>query len=112
KDRLLRSLAGGNRVQLFRQLDVVLVRSDLEAGVREFLELGGNGRLHFGMQMARVEDGNARPEIDVPRALNVPQFRVRGPVRVDGERVRDPSGNGFLAALVQVGIRFGQGGSP
>jgi hypothetical protein len=60
--------------------------------------------------MSRVEDSDAGPEIDIPRALNVPHFGVRRPVGIDGERVRDSPGNGFLAALVQVGIRLRQGG--
>ena len=62
--------------------------------------------------MSRVEDGDAGAEVDVALALDVPHLRIRGTVGVDGQRVRDSPRNGFLAAVVQVGIRVRQGGSP
>jgi len=72
--------------------------------VRELLELSSNGRLDLGMQMSRVEDGDARSKIDVPLALDVPHLGVRCMVGIDRERVRDAPRDGFLATLVQVGI--------
>src|SRR6202011_1936956 len=77
EDRLLRRLTRCYCVELLGKLDVAFVRRDLKAGMSEFLELGGNGRLDLRVQVPCVEHGNAGPEVDIPLAFNVPQLRVR-----------------------------------
>ena len=43
-------------------------------------------------------------KIDVALAFHIPQLRVRGAVRVDGQRVGDAARNGGHAAGVQIGV--------
>ena len=109
---LLGRLAGSELVELLGQRNVALVRRDLETGVRELIELGGDRRLDLGVQMPRIEDGNAVREVDVALALDVPKLGIRGTVGIDGQRVRDSPRDGFLAAVLQVGIRVRQERSP
>ena len=101
--RLLREVPGRERVQPFGELDVRLVRGDVEAGVRVQLELPLRGRDHLGRGVADVQDGDAGGQVDQPVAVDVLDDRAggsRGHDRVDvghalgdgGRAPREPLG--------------------
>jgi hypothetical protein len=100
KNRLLGRGAGRGRVQALGECDIALVGRHLKAGVHEALELCCERRFDLGMQMARVEHGDAAGEVDEAPPLDVPQFRVRAAIGVDRQRVRDAARHCALAALV------------
>ena len=83
--RLVRALAGRERVQLLAERDIRLIRRDLEAGVGDLVELGAHGLHHAAVAMAGVEHGDAAREVDVAPALGVPQQRILG--ALDEDRV-------------------------
>ena len=62
---------GRERVELFRERDVRLVRRDSEAGVQEFVELLADGGFHARSAMASVEAADAAGEIQVAVAVDV-----------------------------------------
>ena len=102
EQRLLRRLARRERVQFLGEGNGRLVRRHHEAGVAEAVELLADRGLHARVQMASVQHGDARPEVDVAAAFDVPELRIRGPVHVDGELARHAPGHGQLPALLQL----------
>ena len=75
--RLLRVLAGGERVQPLGELDVGLVRRDVEARVRVELGLTGDRRDDLGGRVADVQHGDAGGEVDQAVAVDVLDDRAR-----------------------------------
>jgi hypothetical protein len=57
------------------------------------------------MNVPRVENGDARGEIDIAASLDIPDLGVAGAVGVNGQSVGDTSRDGVLAAGVQVCVR-------
>ena len=102
EDRLLREVAGRQRVQPLRERDIGLVGDDLEARVGEALGLGVGRGHDLGMAVPGVEDRDAAGEVDVAPALDVPELGVLGPLGIDRSSVRDAARHGRHPALVQA----------
>ena len=83
EDRLLRRVARHQLVELLRQADGDVIGSHHHAGVAELVELCHDSRFHLGVSVAGVHDGNARAEIDVALALDVPELCVQRALGVD-----------------------------
>jgi hypothetical protein len=101
KDRLLGCCARGERIQSLRECDVTLVRRHLEAGVRELLDLLGEGGLHARMHMTRIEHGDAARKVDITAALDIPQLGVLRVIGVDPKEVGDATRHGIGTAAMQ-----------
>ena len=103
KDRL-GVLDGRQRVQPLGQFDINLICRDLEGGVGESLHLRGGGSHHFRMAVPCIGDGDARCEIDIAAAFNIPEFAVLGTVGKDRRGRCHSTGNSSFAPLQQIGI--------
>ena len=101
---LFRMIAGGQRVQLFRQRHVGLVGHDLERGVRieVFLRLGGGHDRR--VTVAGVEHGDAAGEVDVAVALDIPELGILGAGGKDRRGRGDATRHGGFAAGEQGGV--------
>src|SRR6185437_3680505 len=80
-------------------------RRHLEAGVHQLVELTSHRISHLRMNVSRVENGDARGEIDVAASLDIPDLGVGGAVGVNRQRVGYTPGDGVLPAGVQVCVR-------
>ena len=101
EQRLRRSRERRHRVQPLAHGDIGLVGHDLEGGVGVAVELLPHGGDHARVAMAGVHHGDAAGEIDVASAVGVPERRVLGTIRKDGEGARDPAGDGGVATREQ-----------
>ncbi len=101
QDRLVRSLAGSQRIELFAERDIGLVGRDLETGVRDLVELRAHGLEHVAMAVARVEHCNSAREIDVAAPVAIPQERVLRTLDENGMRHRHAARDGGLAPCDQ-----------
>ncbi len=97
--RLLLVVAGCERVQAFGQLDVGLVRRDVEARVRVELELPLGGRDHLGCRVPDVQHRDARGEVDQPVPVDVFDDRARRAGGHDRMDVRDAARDGGRRAV-------------
>jgi hypothetical protein len=82
-------VARRERVQSFGQIDVRLVRGDVEARVRIELELSLGGPDHLRRRVTDVQDRDAGREVDQPVAVDVLDDCAGGPRRHDRVDVRD-----------------------
>ena len=94
------------RVQAFSQFDVIAVAGHLPGDVGEFLKLGGGGGDHLGVAVAGVRHRDARAEVDVAVALDIPDLGVLGAVKEDRRAGDDTARDGLLT----TGKKFGIGG--
>ena len=83
EDRLLVELAGQHAVQPLGEAHIALIGHDLVAGMGEAVELRLDRLDHLRMAVAGVDHRDARREVDVAAALDVPDFRVFGAIGVD-----------------------------
>ena len=104
KNRLLGCRPGRRRVQLLGKCDIALVGRHLKAGVRETLQLPEERRLDLRMQLPGIEHGDAACEVDETPSLDVPQLRVRTPIGINRERVRDATRYSGQAPLLQFAV--------
>ena len=108
QQRLLREVAGCERVDALGHGHVALVHSDLEARVRERIELRANGGDDRRMAVAEVHDADAAREIDELAAIHIPEpraFRARDEQRMRGG---NPARDRAASPLEQVaGARLG-----
>ncbi len=95
---------GRERVEPFAQRHIGLIGQDLESGVGIGLELVLHRGQHARVAMAGVEHGDAGREVDVAPALDIPDFGVLGPRRIDGEGVGYAPGDAGLPTCVQGGV--------
>ena len=71
-------LAWDECVQAFGQFDIIGIRHNLVAGVGKGVNLGFKCCNYFGVAMACIDYGNARCEVDVPCAFDIPNFGIFG----------------------------------
>jgi hypothetical protein len=98
KDGFLWKISGSEGVQLFRDGDVALVRSDGEAEMQVFLELRLNRSDYAGRAVANVEAADAAGEIEIAIAVDVFDGGAVGARGEDGRGVRRTARNGGFAA--------------
>ncbi len=90
EDCLLRCRPWRSRVEALGELHVNVVRHDLEAGVAEALQLCAHGRNDVGVIVSGIHDRDARGEVNIAIALDIPEFGVQGPVGEDSRLGADP----------------------
>src|SRR5258708_14404435 len=78
KEGFLWKLARSEFVHALGQADVAFVRRDLDAGVKEAVELVFDSFDHFVAAMAGVGTANAAGEVDVAVAVDVFEPRIFG----------------------------------
>jgi hypothetical protein len=76
KQGFLGEVAGHQRIQPLGEVHIGLVGSNVETGVRKRQRLLRHGFHDPRMAMAGVEHGNARREIDVAPAVDIPELRI------------------------------------
>ncbi len=104
QDAFGRGLERGKGVEPLAEGYIGLVAGDLEGDVGIGVELRLDRRDHLGMPVAHVQHGDPGREIDVAPPLDVPQFRVLGPVQKDRGRGGDPVGHGLSPAIHEFPI--------
>ncbi len=77
--------------------DIAFVGRDLDAGVKELIELAANGFDYAWLAMAGVGAADASGEIDVAVAVDVFEPGVFGFGYVDGRAVRKAAGHGLAS---------------
>ena len=82
--------------------DVAFVRHDLVGRVGEVVELGADGGLDLGMQVAGVQHRDAAREVDVFLAVGVPQRGVLGAHGIEIAHDADAARRGQGTAGIQI----------
>jgi hypothetical protein len=100
--RLLVVVAGSYPVERLCQLHVTLVHRDVEALMKEFLDLIVDRREHARIAPADVQHAEATGEVDELIAVDIGHFRPVAGRHEYGSRVEDGSGHGSIAALAEV----------
>ena len=103
KDRLFREIPRHQRVQPFRQRDVILVWHDLMAGMGEAVQLGAHGLDDAGMAVAGIHDRDACGKVDIAVAVLVPDLGILGALGIDLGGHAHPARDGGILAVGQAG---------
>ena len=80
---LLLEIAGHGGIQPFGQPYIVFIGHNLMAGMGEMVDLVLDRFNDCGVAVTGIDHGDAGAEIDVAIALDIPDFRIFGPVGVD-----------------------------
>jgi len=111
QQRFLGRAAGRQRVQLFGEPHVALVRRHHEAGVQEAIRLRMQRGDHARLAMPGIETADAAREIEVAVAVHILDDGAFGATYENGRQLRDAAWHGPAAALGQrSGARSGDGG--
>ena len=94
--RFLRKVSGDQRVQFFRQLDVLRVRRHAEARVQKCVQLFPNRGHHARRPVPCVHNSNAACKIEEAVSVHVLDHRPFGSRRENRSRMRDASRHGRL----------------
>ena len=107
KHRLLRRAPRRKSVEFFREFDRGGVGSHHYAGVREPVQLRGNGFLDPGMYMTRVAHRDAARKVDVSLTFDVPYLRTFGARRKYGRQMTLSASHcaSFPGGPIRVGNR-------
>ena len=109
---LLGKIAGDERIQLFRQGDVIGIWRDAETGVQKAIKLGENSGNDAGGAIADVQAADATGKIEKAIAIHVFEERALSPRDKYRRGVIDAPRNGGGATAHQLlGTRTGNGGA-
>ena len=99
--RLLGKLTGRDAVHGLGKRDIVLVRSNLGAGMEKAVHLPVNRRGDGGMPMSHIHAADAAGEIDQDVAVDIFDERAVGPRHVNRCCMREAARNGLFAASLK-----------